>query len=93
MPDVPVNHTGQPIFATAGMHRGALNALARKGDAAFWQNNGKTTAKQRQSDPEVEMGKGGAICAGVRYLESACVLADFSGRHKKTGPSRVGKDL
>ena len=39
------------------------------------------------------MGKGVAICAGVRYLESACGLADFSGRHKKTGPSRVGKDL
>ena len=38
MPDVPVNHTGQPIFATAGRHRGALNALARKVDAAFWQN-------------------------------------------------------
>ncbi len=47
MPDVPVNHTGQPIFATAGMHRGALNALARKGDAAFWQNNGKATPRWR----------------------------------------------
>ncbi|MDP7377843.1 MAG: hypothetical protein QF516_07070 [Pirellulaceae bacterium] len=47
MPDVPVNHTGQPIFATAGMHRGALNALARKVDAAFWQNNGKATPRWR----------------------------------------------
>ena len=47
MPDVPVNHTGQPIFATAGMHRGTLNALARKVDAAFWQNNGKATPRWR----------------------------------------------
>ena len=47
MPDVPVNHTGQPISATAGMHRGALNALARKVDAAFWQNNGKATPRWR----------------------------------------------
>ena len=47
MPDVPVNHTGQPIFATSGIHRGAINALACQVDTNFWQNNGVPTLRWR----------------------------------------------
>ena len=47
MPDVPANHTGQPIFATSGIHRGAINALACQVDTNFWQNNGVPTLRWR----------------------------------------------
>ena len=47
MPDVPANHTGQPIFATSGIHRGALNALARQVEANFWHSNGLPTLMWR----------------------------------------------
>ena len=45
MPDVPANHTCQPIFATDGIHRGAFDELARQIEAISRQNNGGPTLK------------------------------------------------